>query len=53
MSVIDPETQGMNQVQSYFSGPAQPGDVPGIGGYFGLVKDHMEVGIFENPVSDL
>jgi len=53
MPVIDPETQRVNQVQSYFSSPAQPSDVPGIGGYFWLVKDNMEVGVFENPVPDL
>jgi len=32
-----PEPQRVNQVQSYFSGPAQPGDVPCVSGYLGLV----------------
>ena len=50
MSVIDPETERVNQMQSDFSGPAQAGDVPCVSGYFGLVKDHMEVGILERSV---
>ena len=50
MFVIDLETQRMNQVKPYFSGPAQPGDVPGIGRYFGLIKNYIEVGILECSV---
>lgn len=50
MSVIYCETQGMDQVQSYFSGSAQPGNIPCIGGDLRLIKDHMEVGIFKSSV---
>jgi len=50
MLVIYFEAKGMDQMQPQLGGPAQASYVPGVGRYFGLVKDYMKVGILNNPV---
>jgi len=53
MLVIHPEAQGMDQVQTDFGGTAKAGNVSGVGGYFRLVKNYIEVGIVEYSILDL
>jgi hypothetical protein len=52
MLVIHLEAQGMDQVQPYFSGSAQAGNVSRVGWYFRLVKHYMEVGIVDYSMLD-
>jgi hypothetical protein len=42
----------VDEVQPNLSGPAQPGDVSRVGRDLGLVKNHIQVGIFKFFVSD-
>lgn len=48
--IIDPETKGMDQMQSEFCCGTETGDVPRIEWYFRLVKDHMKAGIFKGTM---
>jgi len=50
--VVYPETEGMDQMQRQFGSPTQAGDIPCVGRYFGLIEDHMEVGIIKGPMFD-
>ena len=49
--VIHPEAQRMDEVQSDFSGAAEPGDISRICGDLRLKEDHVQVGIFQDAMT--
>ena len=53
MLVINLEPQGMDQVQPHFSGPAETGNISGVGRNFRLVKDNVQRGVIQYPMTDL